>query len=443
MTTLATAKTDLSILVGNSTKTFFTDAELTSYIREALLTWGAASLFYRKRDTFSSVANQPFYDLPSLVSSLAYSTTDKSIASDLEYALLEPQSTDFLSWSGTEQFSVSSLQQAIQRARDQFLLATMMVLTNQEILTASPPISRVSLPTDLLDLQRVASKSISGNYRILQEEDEFSLGAYSPSWNLASVTTLQQPDYYSEILEALLTIQLAPIATDITSLDLLYIAVGPILDLTSASATAVKLGVPEAFTWVIKYGALYELLGPHTQNHDPIRAQYCKLRWEEGIQLAKLYSSVLNAEINGVQANISTLAELDQYTWNWMNTRSSTPNTIAVASWNLLALSPVPNDTTASIVIDYLCNPILPVIDADILQIDQAYYPIILDYARHIAMFKKGGQEFSQSQQGYDRLVQAASFHNARLRAQSLYFSSLTDNVSKQQEEKPRVDTAA
>lgn len=404
---------------------FFTPAELDTYLREALSTWGAASLYYRKRDNFTTISGQAFYDLSTLIPSLTPSTTDRELASQLEYTLIEPQTSDWSTWTGTEQFSLPSIQSTIQRARDRFLLEAGIILSVTEIPTASPPISRVSFPEEIIDIRRIASKSTTNQYRTLSREDELTLGAYSSNWNIASVSSTQQPNFYSLVSEPSLTLQLAPVAVDIATLQLLYISLGEELNL----ALEVNLGILEAFIWAIKYGALLELFGPRSQAHDPIRANYCQMRWDEAISLAKIYPSILNAEVNGVQINISSISDLDNYVWNWQNS-SGVPTQLGVASWNQVALSPVPNSAEISIILDYICNPPLPVADDDTLQIDGSLLGIIYDYSRHLAQFKRGGQEFLSSRQGYDRLVQAASLHNARLRAQSRLFSSLVDTTA-------------
>lgn len=445
-TSLLQARNSLKLLLGMpSDSTFWTDAELDIYLRESLSTWATASLAYRERVNFASTANQPFYSLPSLTPELEFSSTDRSLTSQLEFELIEPQTTDWsLPWSGTSQFSYSLIQQAVQRARDQFLLETGMILTVNEIPTSSPSISRVDLPATTLDVRRVASKSIAtagsggrggspaipGSYKTLAKEDELTLNSYAPGWNIPQEGV--QPSYYSIIAEPILQLQLAPIATDIYSIHLLLLLNGASLDLS----TGVLLGVPEPFYWVIKYGALYELLGPHSQAHDPLRAKYCKLRWDEGIALAKLYPSILNAEINGQQVTTSTLTELDQFNHNWMNT-TGTPIELAIASWNLIALSPIPDSDEISITLDIIKNPSLPSLDGDFLQVDQATLPIILDFARHLSMFKRGGAEFTLSHQGYDRMVQAASLQNSRLKAQAPFFSSLIGKIPKENIQRP------
>jgi len=432
--TLAPARTRLAFMLGDPNMTFWTSNELDSYIREAISTWAVASLYYRSRAAFNTTANQAFYNLPSissLSSQLAMSSIDRDLVSQLEYSLIEPQSTDWVNWTGTEQYDLATLQKAVERARDRFLLESGLIFTEQEIDTSSPPVSRVAMPDSVIDVRRVASKSTDGNYRTLSREDELTLGSYSPDWNIPTINH-PKPNYFSQISEPNLTVQLAPVAIDITKLHLITINQGASLDVTQS----VKLGICEPFSWVTKYGALWDLLGPHTQNYDPLRADYCQKRYQEGIQLTDLYFSVINAEVNGKQINISSLTDLDQYIWNWRNI-FGTPTQMGIATWNLLALYPVPNSNNISITLDLISNPPLPVNDGDDIQIDAANYPTLLDFARHLAMFKRGGQEFAQSMPCYDSLMRAAALNNDRLRAQSRFFSSLTDSSSKEESQRP------
>lgn len=433
-TTLANFKSQLSEMLGDRSKTFFTDVELTSYTQEALLTWGAASLYYRTTNSFLTDNSIAFYDLAAELPDLLILTKDRDIAQQLMFSLLEPQITDWLLWQGSEQFSLQAISSAIQHAADRFLLESGIFMSVFPVTNLLTPVSKVTIPEDVLDVRRVASYNFEEKVRILSQEDPASLQAYMVDWE----SPKSKPEFWSVITEPLRTLQLAPPANDITLLQLLVIPNANTVDFEVGQI----LGIPSCFTWAIKYLALAELLGPHTQAADLIRAKYAAMRGEEAIALAQLYPSALNAHINGKQINISSLSDFDTYQWNWQN-QSGVPEQMAVASWNLIALSPVPSSSDVSIEIDYVSNPPLPSADTDFIQIDKGYIGMLLDFCRHLALFKVGGEEFLESKQGYDRMIQAASLHNDRLIAQSRLFSSLAGKVETEKQHRKFSATTA
>ncbi len=429
-TNLLSFNNQLAAMLGDPLKSFFIEAELTNYCREALLTWGSASLYYRDRGFFNTATSFPFYDLAAELDNLVMTTRDRELAQQLMYSLIEPQIVDWLLWPGTEQFSLAAIQDSIQRICNQFLLETGMVLSTVEILNLPTPASRVTIPESVMDVRRVTSFDVDNRYRILSKEDEAVLQAYSTDWNISPKS---RPDFWTIVTQPLLTLQLAPPANDLVMLQLLAIPHGNTLDFEVGQI----LGIPEAFIWVIKYGVLMDLLGgSSTQAADSPRAKYAEMRFHEGIELAKLYPSVLTAEVNGRQINVTSLYDQDHYKWNWQNT-TGTPKTLLTAGWNLIALSPVPDAADVAITVDYVRNPLLPTIGTDFIQIEKGYISMLLDYARHLALFKVGGEEFLKSRQGYDRMVQTAALYNGRLKAQSRLFSSLYTNIPAEKNKRP------
>jgi len=65
-------------------------------------------------------------------------------------------------------------------------------------------------------------------------------------------------------------------------LDILYTALGSTL-----SNTGVTVPIPNDFAWYVKWGTMADMLKIQGQANDPIRAEYCEMRFQEGIELAK------------------------------------------------------------------------------------------------------------------------------------------------------------
>jgi hypothetical protein len=210
------------------------------------------------------------------------------------------------------------------------------------------------------------------------------------------------------------------------------------LDLLTVD-TSIVTSVPifNDFGWVIKWGAMADLLGQEGEANDPERSKYCQQRWDEGVQLAKIMSTVLRTSINGRTVQTCALFDFDAQQPDWQNsvldptTDAATPNTPAMAGPNLLALYPVPDLTLAvpagdhSITMDVVRNAIVPVDDGDFVQIERQFLSIILDYASHLATFKCQGGEFQATYEHYARMFQAAAQENARLMENSDQFPIL------------------
>src|SRR5262245_51909760 len=95
--------------------------ELAAYLREALRTWNAWTAHFRDQGSFQTVMAEPFYDLPTELPTLrGYTVTNWALVADLQYALMEPPAPGG-TWTGTDQFTLEQLSNAIQRRRDQFL----------------------------------------------------------------------------------------------------------------------------------------------------------------------------------------------------------------------------------------------------------------------------------------------------------------------------------
>lgn len=78
-------------------------------------------------------------------------------------------------------------------------------------------------------------------------------------------------------------IAIAPTPDDVGQIGLLYVALAAVL-----YGTGVALTVPDDWTPYILWGTLGELLGSDGPSYDPVRAQYCTRRFEEGVELARL-----------------------------------------------------------------------------------------------------------------------------------------------------------
>lgn len=403
--TFAQAKSALALRLDDPTNVHWSDTELGLYLTESLRTWNVGAAYYRDRAVFPTAAAQPWYDLGAVApSQFARTVTDQSLFQLIEYHLYEPPTTPY---SGSEQFTQADIAQALQRRLNQFLLETSCVLDHSTISGAFTG-GRINLPQDVLEVRRLSFLDTNGQFTHLWREDERNLSAYLPGWS----GTPSLPLAYSLSVTPPVSIQLAPPPSLGGVLDAITVRAGPALDPNSG----VALNVPNDFAWVIKWGALADLLGRDGPAFDPSRSAYCQERWDSGIQLVRLSTTCMTAYIDGQQIQPDSAFDLDTAYSGWENNPPSTPFFFGQAGLNLIALANPP-DGVHSVQIDALVNFPVPVADGDFLQIGREFYDVILDYSEHLAAFKMGGAEFEATAQHYQRIVALAMQQNARWRA--------------------------
>jgi len=403
---------------------FWSATELNIYIQEALRTWNVMAAWYRDRMVFNTTAATPWYDLATQPASLVPCTvTDQSLFEEMEYHLLEPSTPG--TWSGSEQFTAQDLTTAIQQRRDQFLIETGCVLTHSTLSSGLPATGRVGLPTSVIDVRRLAYLDATGRYTHIGRVDENQLFAYAQGWSVNPGPV----QAYSVVATPPVTVQLAPIPSVSGTLDLVTVNSGVALN----PATGVVLGVPDDLAWVIKWGALCDLLTKDGPPSDPFRAKYCEQRWKEGVELARVTMTIMFAYLDGVQVTPVSFFDLDydpSHPTNWQNDATGTPNTLAMGGMNLIALDPPPNSNPHSVTLDLLRNFPIPVADTDPVQVGQEELDVITDYSEHLAAFKMSGAEFQATMPAHQRMVRLAMQQNARWRAVS---KQPGDNTNKAQ----------
>jgi hypothetical protein len=200
------------------------------------------------------------------------------------------------------------------------------------------------------------------------------------------------------------------------------------------------MNIPDDFTWIVKWGALADLLSKDGPARDPQRAAYCEQRYQTGVAIARQTSTIIHGELQGVPLVISSLHDLDSYSYSWQNT-SGQPIIVAAASHNLIAVSPIPDDIY-SVVLDLVRNAPIPVDDNAYVQVGREELEVILGYAEHLAMFKVSGPEWEATNSGWENMLQLALTFNERLAASSRYAVPLADQSRNENYSRPRRQVA-
>lgn len=422
-------KTQLSSRLGDSSRVFWIADEIEVILTEALRTFGILSGFWRERGTFNTVSGTAFYDLPTnLGSLLGYSVTDRNIIKSLQYSLLESASSQS-SWGGTEMFTYDDIVRAIERRTSQFLQDTGIIVTRSTMNVPPPPIGRVDLSDNIIDVRRLVWIDSYGRYYPLWREDEFAMTAYDVNWSVNPGT----PICYSVMAVQPVQIQLGPIPIASATAELLTVNAQATLD---PGTTATILTLPDDLTWIIKWGALADLLGIDGAARDMSRAKFCEQRYQQGVQLTRMLGCILQTQINGVSVQPNTVFDLDAADPNWQN-KSGTPKDVGIAGWNQICTSPVPNGVY-SITIDVIRKTPIPANDNAFVEVGREQLDMILDYAEHLALFKVGGAEFAATgRQAENFLLQSISY-NQRLGAAARYVITPKEFSQKEKQSRPR-----
>jgi hypothetical protein len=411
--------------------TFWTNTEIGLYIKEAMRTFGLLSGFWRKRIVFSTSAGIPFYDLAAQAPTvLDYTVTDRDLIQQIQFHLLESTNSQS-SWPGTEMFTFSDISNAIQSRISQFMADTGCVVTVSVIDALSPNIGREFLCNGVVDIRRVAWVGAPPeNYYIpLWRSDERELTAFGDPWSVTPNT----PEAYTVMATAPFYLQVSPPPISSGQLEMLVVNSGPTID---PGNTITPVGIPDDLTPAIKWGALADLLGKDGIARDMVRATYCEQRYQEYVQLARMLPVALHGEINGIPLIQSTLQEVETSTPLWENIQD-VPTDLILPGPNLVALNPVPNGVYSA-TLDVVRKAVLPVSDADNIELGREQVDMILDYAEHLALFKVAGAEWhATDRQAHNFWIQAVTY-NQRVSAAARYVFSAAAQSQRQKQQIPR-----
>jgi len=410
---------------------FWSQAELRIYLTEALRTWQSATMWFRQRDTFTASAGTLWYDLTTSLAggSLQQTVTDLNLVNSIQYRLLEPPGVP---WTGTDQFTLADVLGALQRRRDQFLSDTGCYLRHS---TVSGGAGRLTLPSTVIDIRRLAWRdTASGLYTMLSREDEASLNAYSVGWS----QTAGDPQEYSSSVTPPFVIQVAPPPSASGTLDLLSVDSG-----ATFSGSGVLVGVPDDFAAYVAWGGLADLLNRDLYARDAQRSNYCEQRYAEGVTLARVFTTCMEAQVAGVSVEIGTVPETDQFNPSWQNT-AGVPDGLFLAGLNMVGLAPVADGNGPyGVSVDVVANAQIPASDSDVVDLSQDILDVLLDEAAHEASFKMGGAEWMATMPNHQRFLRLAAEINGKIDVNSLMPDMLKDKGRKPEIEHPERDEVA
>jgi hypothetical protein len=168
--------------------------------------------------------------------------------------------------------------------------------------------------------------------------------------------------------------------------------------------------------WIVKWGALADLLGKDGPARDPFRSRFCEHRYQIGVQYCQAAGVIVAAKIGTTPLHVWGLSELDAFNPTWQSTTSATPTILATAGLNIVGFYPPPVGATA-VTLDVIKNAPIPSAGGDNVQLSRDQLDTILDYAEHLAFFKCGGEEFGETVRQANMFMKQCVTYNERLSA--------------------------
>jgi hypothetical protein len=406
--------------------------------------------------------------------------------------LLEPQTGGV--WTGTTQFSLSDLQNALQTRRNEMLqisAANDVLLSN---IPLTPNTRRTYLSDQILDVPRVRYLALqtsptatgsSGASSIIVSSSlniatgqlvsgtgiapwatvvsvsgttvNLSLpnvGVVSGVINFYAPTTLYRDDtvaleWYESPLYQLTagtpqTFQLSsepPLSFDV---DIPPSQPGVYEAITSQSGTAFNpptatlLGIPNDWAFILEYGALADLLGRESEATDRERSAYCLKRYQDYLGVITKTPWIMLGNVNGVACSVDSIEETDRFSVGWDLNPSNFGPVIVTGGIDFLA-APV----GSSIGITCLGNA--PLLDAtgQFLQVSRDSLDTVLDLAQSLASFKLGGGEWKAALELEERAIKFCAAENSRLKSLGSFSDILLERGSSQDRAQNRYNTNA
>lgn len=212
------------------------------------------------------------------------SVVDTYMANDIVYRTLENGAADAaFPTLTTSQFTTTEIIDCLNRVQQGFMLDTGCIVTRVNIagLTGKP---KYDLPTDSIRPRRLTWNDSSDNLtRVLTQADTWELdtgaGSVPGSWP----GDRDIPITWWETTLPQQQVAVAKTPSNNGTLGLMYVALA-----TTLTGLGINLTVPDDFTPYILWGTLAELLSSDGPSFDPVRAQYCSSRYDEGVELCRL-----------------------------------------------------------------------------------------------------------------------------------------------------------
>lgn len=409
---------------------FWPEQEINSSIEEALLVFGAISNFWREEISFKTEENKRLYDMFSDVeigSEFIYpSYTYEKIVEWINKDIIENIS---VATPNSEFISLDEIVRAIETRYNLYKQLTSLVIEQIEI-DAPPNQNIIQLPDTIIDIVRVTFTPDDGIENVLNRSDEAEIDYFDSNSLYVSLI----PNFYTSSLDKTKVLNIYPAPSVHGKLRLLFVG-NRNKTIPLEATTDIKL--PNNLIPYLKYGVEADIFGKEGVTQDLARAAYCIKRWEEGIMIGLVSSSVIISKANGRIINADSIMNVDLY-FDAIKVRTS-PTVLGFAGYNMFSTDITPSDADASINLLVVANAKIPIEDDEFIQVDHEYINPLIDYVVHISKIKSGAAELAQTANLLDGFIKTALNHNERLQLRGLNYESLVGINKKEETAKPRV----
>ena len=199
--------------------------------------------------------------------------TDQYLINNAIYSLLENGDADAAGTTLTSMFSITEIVNAMNRVQNTFLLDTGMVITRTTI-PGLVGVAKYSTPVD-----SIRSRRVTWDGSVLSQVDTWELDNSDPNW--PGNAAVPEVWWENTLGQQQFAVALQPASPG--TISLMYVALA-----TTLTGLGVNLTVPDDWTPYIYWGTLAELFSSDGQAYDPTRYNYCRQRYQEGVELARL-----------------------------------------------------------------------------------------------------------------------------------------------------------
>jgi len=214
------------------------------------------------------------------------SVTDQYVANDVVYRTLENGAADAAYPAlFTTMYTSQQIIDTLNRVQQEFLLETGLIITRTTIVGQVGK-SKYALPADSIRPRRLTWNDASDLLtRILTQDDTWDLdtGGIGTTGSVTWVADRDIPIVWWETTLPQQQVAVAFTPTNDGTIGLQYVALA-----TTLTGTGTSLTIPDDFTPYILWGTLAEMFANDGPAFDPVRATYCRTRFDEGIELVRL-----------------------------------------------------------------------------------------------------------------------------------------------------------
>lgn len=409
------------------------DSEWDNLIREALLTFGGLSGFWKDELTFLTEENKRLYDIfidPNSDAKTAPTLTYGDVLSWVNRDLIEVISEDSPT---SDLFTLEEILEMVEDSYNLYQSLTNLVVTSSELDIAAEN-NIVLTSNNTINLIRVIYSYTNDNGdiedTILEYVDEEEIGNFSQ----LSLIEEGTPQWFSTTYGSPNEIKVYPIPENSGKLKILSINGR---DTTEELSVDTVINLPNNLVPYLKYNVLITIFSKDGLLNDPARVIYCNKRWKEGITVGKNYPSILIAKSNGEIIGTDSLNKLD----SWITPISSDEpcNILGLAGFNIFQVDTIPATIVNSINTIITQNAPQPILDGGFIDVAIEYLSIILGYVIHLGQMKNGIGDIAATNIYFEDFIRSAIDHNQRLQNRGVSFETLVGKSKKEEIEKPKL----